>query len=828
MFRFICLLLILFVCSSVLLGQTVQVYQTTPDFSQAMKQQTPLTFTSAGTASQTITINDAKTYQQMDGFGAAMTDSSAWVLYTKLSTAQRNDVMTKMFDRKNGIALRFIRIPMGSSDESVTVYSYDDLCTPVKPTDYCTTPNGTDGKMLSDPTLSKFSIAHDEAYIIPTLQQARDIAAGNSEKIKFMANPWSPPGWMKTNGSMLGVANGVTGELKPDAFDPLAQYFVKFVQGYAAYGLHMDYISMQNEPLYAPADYSGLMMSSSDQVDFLVNHIGPAFQQAGIDAKFVVWDHNWDNTTYPQDILKNAAASKLTAGVAWHHYAGNPAAMSFVHDLYPDKDVWETEASMIGSDSLSRVGVELINSTRNWAKSYVLWDLANDQNMGPHVGGCGTCRPVVTVDYSDASNVKSILTTDYYALGQASKFVVPGAYHIDSDEQTINGLYDVAFRNPDGSIVVFVTNTGGDQSFNIKYGNKFVTATIKASSIATFVWPTTIPSTVSLSQQPNGLTLAPGQSGSVNLTVTPVSGNPTVTIGCQVVDYLGNVTTDYTCAAAQPNLTFPDTTPQTTTVTINPKISSLSHDSIPPTNSAPVSSSLAGMPLVGLGGGKKRRKFGLFALLALLIAMLAGCGGGSSTTTPPPPPPTPQTATPVFSLAAGTFTSSQNVTITDSTAGATIYYTTDGSTPTASSTKYTTAMTVSTTQTIKAMATASGYTDSAVASATYTIAAATPVFSPAAGTFTSAQTVTITDTTAGATIYYTIDGSTPTTASTKYTSAVTVSSTETIKAIAVASGYSNSTVASATYTIVPPYNMVITATTNDGSQVTVTIPIKIQ
>jgi glucosylceramidase len=827
MFRFTCLLLILFICSSALFGQTVQVYQTTPDFSQAIKQQTPLTFTSAGTASQTITINDAKTYQQMDGFGAAMTDSSAWVLYTKLSTAQRSDVMTKLFDRTNGIALRFTRVPMGSSDESVTVYSYDDLCTPSKPTDYCTTPNGTDGKMLSDPTLANFSIAHDMAYIIPTLQQARDIAAANNEKIKLMANPWR----MKTNGSMLGTANGVAGTLKPEAYDPLAQYFVKFVQGYSANGLHIDYISMQNEPQYAPGDYSGLMMSSTEQANFLANNIGPAFAEAGLDAKFMVWDHNWDNMTFPEAVLSNAAANKYAAGVAWHHYAGNPAAMSVVHDLYPDKDVWETEASMFAGDSLSHVGVELINTTRNWARSYVLWDLANDQNMGPHVGGCGTCRPVVTIDYSDPNNVKYILTTDYYALGQASKFVLPGAYHIDSDEQTINGLYDVAFRNPDGSIVVFVTNTSGlDQTFNLKYGDKFATATIKGSSIATFVWNTITPSSVSLSAQPNGLTLTPGQSGSVNLTVTPVSGNPTVTIGCQVVDYLGNVTTDYTCAAAQPNLTFPDTTPQSTTVTITPKVSNLSPDSAPPTKSAPLSSSSAAVPLVGLGMlnvGKNRRRYRLLGLLALVVGMLAGCGGGSSTTTPPPPP-TPQAAAPVFNLASGTFTSAQTVTITDSTPGATIYYTTDGSTPTASSTKYTTAMTVSTTQTIRAMATASGYTDSVVASATYTIAAATPVFSPAAGTFTSAQTVTITDTTPGATIYYTIDGSTPTTSSTQYMAAIPVSSTETIKAIAAASGYTNSDVASATYTIVPPYNMVITATTNDGTQVTLTIPVRTQ
>ena len=169
---------------------------------------------------------------------------------------------------------------------------------------------------------------------------------------------------------------------------------------------------------------------------------------------------------------------------------------------------------------------------------------------------------------------------------------------------------------------------------------------------------------------------------------------------------------------------------------------------------------------------------------------------------------TPTAATPTFSPAAGTYASAQSVTISDTTSGATIYYTTDGSTPSASSTKYAAAISVTSSETIQAIAVASGYADSAVASATYTLqqsTAATPTFSPAAGTFTAAQSVTISDTTSGASIYYTTDSSTPTTSSTKYTGAISVSTTTTIKAMAAASGYNNSAVASATYTInLPP------------------------
>ena len=174
---------------------------------------------------------------------------------------------------------------------------------------------------------------------------------------------------------------------------------------------------------------------------------------------------------------------------------------------------------------------------------------------------------------------------------------------------------------------------------------------------------------------------------------------------------------------------------------------------------------------------------------------IALSGTGTGTTLTP-------AATPTFSIPPGTYSSAQTVTISDTTAGATIYYTTNGSTPTAS-TQYTGAITVSSTETIEAIATASGYSTSPVATATYTITppAATPSFSPASGTYTSAQTVTISDATSGATIYYTTNGSTPTTASTQYTGAITVSSSETIEAIATASGYSTSPVATATYTI---------------------------
>ncbi len=158
-------------------------------------------------------------------------------------------------------------------------------------------------------------------------------------------------------------------------------------------------------------------------------------------------------------------------------------------------------------------------------------------------------------------------------------------------------------------------------------------------------------------------------------------------------------------------------------------------------------------------------------------------------------------ATPTFNPLAGTYSSTQTVTISDATSGATIHYTTDGTTPTASSTAYSAPITVSATETAKALAVESGYTNSAVASATYTLTAATPAFSPGSGTYTSAQTVAIGDTTSGVTIYYTTDGTTPTTGSAVYSSPINVTANESVRALAVKSGYTNSAVGSAAYVI---------------------------
>ncbi len=159
------------------------------------------------------------------------------------------------------------------------------------------------------------------------------------------------------------------------------------------------------------------------------------------------------------------------------------------------------------------------------------------------------------------------------------------------------------------------------------------------------------------------------------------------------------------------------------------------------------------------------------------------------------------TAAPTFSPSSGTYTTPQTVTMSDATPGVTIYYTTNGSTPTTSSPKYTGPITISTTTTLQAIAAGNGYSASGEAFAVYQIAALTPTFSPGSGTYNTPQTVTMSDATPGVTIYYTTNGSTQTTSSPQYTGPITISTNTTFQAIAAGNGYSASAQAFGVYQI---------------------------
>jgi glucosylceramidase len=448
-------------------GPSVQVVETTGDQSMLLQAQPNIFFATRGNSSGLrITVDTAIQYQQMDGFGGSLTDSSAWLIWNKLSAAQQAMLMQQLFSPSAGIGISFLRQPMGASDFSASGnYSYDDV------------PAGQ-----TDPKLQNFSVAHDAAYIIPLLKQALAV----NPNIKVVALPWSPPAWMKTTGTMNG------GNTNPAYFPSLARYFVDYVQAYQQQGIPTYALSVQNEPLYSTTGYPSEYLAPSDESTFISNYLGPALGNAGLSVKIFAYEHNWDNTAYPESVL-GSSAGPYVAGSSFHCYASDPSAQSIVRTAFPAKDVWFTECSGITSSTFANDLVWnaehlLIGATRNWARGVSFWNLALDQNSGPKNGTCSNCRGVVTID-DRVSPAKVTFNVEYYILGHLGKFVAPGAHRIDSNTFGAGNIEDVAFQNPDGSIVLLVLNSASKAStFTVNFKGQSFRYTLPAGALATFSW----------------------------------------------------------------------------------------------------------------------------------------------------------------------------------------------------------------------------------------------------------------------------------------------------------------------------------------------------
>src|SRR6267154_4573481 len=443
----------------------IHVVESSESFEESLREKPALQFSSSQPTNLTIRVDESRTYQQIDGFGASITDSSAWLLSQKLTPAQRTTLLQQLFGTKQGIGLTILRQPMGSSDFSLADFSYDDM------------PPGD-----SDPELKHFTIDGDRQYILPVLRETLAV----NPKLKIIASPWSPPGWMKTSGSMIG------GTLLPSSLAPLAGYFVRFVQSYEAAGVPIFAVTPQNEPRNIPADYPGMGMTAEEQTTFIREHLGPAFRDAHLKTKIMGFDHNWDLMDFPDKILSDPKAAEFSAGTATHCYGGSPDAQTKLHDHFPAKGIWLTECSggewQKGNLLVAQADL-IIETTRNWGQSVVLWNLALDQNHEPHLGGCTDCRGVVTIDHSK-SPATVTPTVDFTALAHASNFVAPGAFRIDSIASEESPLKHVAFRNSDGSIVLLALNPSGSAiAFSIAWKSQYAAYTLQPGAVVTFHWP---------------------------------------------------------------------------------------------------------------------------------------------------------------------------------------------------------------------------------------------------------------------------------------------------------------------------------------------------
>jgi glucosylceramidase len=444
-------------------GQGIALWLTKPDKSVLFqKQNTALNFGDNTPISYpTIEVDTTQTFQSIDGFGYTLTGGSAMHII-RMSATERATLLKELFDTTgNNIGVSYLRVSIGASDLDEKPFSYNDL------------PAGQ-----TDPQLTKFSLHPDRDDVIPVLKEILAI----NPAIKILGSPWSPPAWMKTNGDTRG------GSLKPEYYDAYALYLVKYIQGMKAEGIHIDAITVQNEPLH-PGNNPSLLMLAPDQAIFIKNHLGPAFKAANIDTKIIIYDHNADRPDYPISILNDPEAKKYIDGSAFHLYAGPIEALTQVHNAHPDKHVYFTEQwigapGKFAEDLKWHVQTLIIGATRNWARTVLEWNLAADPNHQPHTdrGGCTTCLGAITI-----SGNQVIRNPAYYIIAHASKFVRPGSVRIGSN--MIEDLPNIAFTTPDGRKVLIVINDSNDQkNFIIKWGGKVVTTSLVGGAVGTYVW----------------------------------------------------------------------------------------------------------------------------------------------------------------------------------------------------------------------------------------------------------------------------------------------------------------------------------------------------
>jgi glucosylceramidase len=409
-------------------------------------------------SSPSIQIDPSRQFQSILGFGGAFTDASCYLL-GQMQSADRAKLIDELVG-PDSLRLSVGRTCIGSSDYSRTVYSFDDSASP-------------------DPDLKNFSIAHDQAYILPALRAALQ---ANPEMFYFSA-PWSPPGWMKAGGSMLG------GSMRKKYFASYADYFVKFVKAYQSAGVKISAVTSQNE---VDTDQDGRMPAAlwgqEYETGFIEGFLGPAFQQASLDTKIWILDHNYNLWGRVMDELQDPGVFKYIDGVAWHGYMGNPSAMTRVHDAFPTKHAYWTEGGPDITDpnyatDWAKWSCSFATILKNWARCIVSWNLVLDEKGKPNVGPF-SCGGVVTVDSKTGNITRS---GQYWAFAHYSKAVQRGARVIASTGE-LSGVEHVAFLNPDGSHVAVVGNQGDARRISLASPGKALNLEIPANSALTVAW----------------------------------------------------------------------------------------------------------------------------------------------------------------------------------------------------------------------------------------------------------------------------------------------------------------------------------------------------
>ncbi|WP_433894342.1 RICIN domain-containing protein [Streptomyces sp. CA-111067] len=416
--------------------------------------------TTAASGTPTITADTGTRYQSVLGVGSSLEESTIYNL-SRMSPAVRTAALHKLVDPVNGAGFNIARIPLGTSDfTSRQFYTYDDGA--------------------ADPGLSRFSIQKDIDYkIISVLKEAKAI----NPNLLLFGSVWSPPAWMKTNNSLLG------GSLPDSNIGVLATYLRKAVTAYAGQGLPLYAVTMQNEPLFNPSDYPGMTLSADQERRVAVDLRGELNANGAADTKIWAFDHNFsDGASYTAGVIGSPGAPSdaynAVDGIAFHDYGGDPSAMSQVKASYPAKTVGMTERAVWGTAGADRI----VQYFRNQSIMYEDWVTMLDQNRGPEQWS-GSPDPSMLIQSAGSPDTYWALP-DYNIIAQFSKFVARGATRVQTNNGGSGSVTNVAFMNPDGTLVTVVVNqTGSDQPFTLRAGSQQISSTLPAKTVGTYLWP---------------------------------------------------------------------------------------------------------------------------------------------------------------------------------------------------------------------------------------------------------------------------------------------------------------------------------------------------
>jgi glucosylceramidase len=407
-------------------------------------------------------------FQTFLGIGGALTDASAET-FSKLPANKEEELLKSYYDTQKGIGYTLARTNINSCDFSSGSYTYV-----------------TEG----DNELKSFTIEHDQKFRIPFIKKAIAAAGG---RLTLFVSPWSPPAYMKDNNNML---HG--GKLKPEYYQPWADYFVKFIKAYEKEGIPVWGMTIQNEPM-ATQTWESCIYTASDERDFLKNNLGPTIAKAGMgDKKIIVWDHNRDLMVQRANVIfGDPEASKYAWGMGFHWYESWSGGdkmfenVKIVHEAYPDKNLMFTEgcpesfnSAMYNNWSLGEAyGRSMINDFNNGTVGWTDWNILLDETGGPNHVQNFCFAPV----HADTKTGQLIYTNSFYYIGHFSKFVRPGAKRIISSASR-SQLLTTAFINEDGKVAVIIMNQSNmNIAYNLCIGFEAAEVKILPHSIQTLV-----------------------------------------------------------------------------------------------------------------------------------------------------------------------------------------------------------------------------------------------------------------------------------------------------------------------------------------------------